>query len=384
MKKFVFVLLTIALIIGAFLGGTMGISLFIPFIAEKINEVLAIILLFPSLLLLLYSPGLIAEYMRSLYKKKLPPIKQWRVFWRVPHFGRIMPQCWDEARFETYRPYVTSEGNQIPFVMMGESQKWMRILGKYYPVDLICGYNEKKNVLYAIDGSAIKLPRRALLSSYKEGIKAFFEDRGHNYESIPDGTKYAFENMICSRPEELYKMDFGKLRYRWEDWMARSSGGENRKHDIFEDVLSNKEITAIFKSIRNKRDNLGMYTNFEDYKNEYAVCNGINLLSKLKYPQNRDGIGFLFDCLNDVDEPYFMMAVDELMKFPHKTLKNELEVRAKTAYEEQDVLKMAGLMFLAKKLNYEIEYVKEIKEKAAEAESVLELGGVLSSNHANS
>ena len=99
------------------------------------------------------------------------------------------------------------------------------------------------------------------------------------------------------------------------------------------------------------------------YKTDQSVCNAIELLKLLRYPQNLEGCDFLLDCLRDVDEPCFFMAADLLKTYPHKLLEEKIEEYAAKAHENGDVEKFGGLLYLAKELDYEIKYVEKMKEK---------------------
>ncbi len=76
-----------------------------------------------------------------------------------------------------------------------------------------------------------------------------------------------------------------------------------------------------------------------------------------------EGIDFLFDCLGDVDEAYFMGAAELLKEYPPKLVHRKMEDRAKQAYENKDALKLAGILFLSKRINYETEFIKQKKHE---------------------
>lgn len=79
-------------------------------------------------------------------------------------------------------------------------------------------------------------------------------------------------------------------------------------------MLSDCSIHEIAESVRSGKDSLSNFLNFNDYLNEFSVCNGIEILKVLGYPENAQGIDFLFMCLGDVDEAYFTYAVELLKK----------------------------------------------------------------------
>ena len=302
----------------------------------------------------------------------------------MPHFGKMFQQYQikDIIEGEEFIPFTDSNGKAYSHIKVSRSDKWVCILGGYLPIDLICGYNKNKNEIYAIDGTIIKLPIRAKFSAVSSSIEVFFNERGKYYKDLPSDAELKFEEALRRPSHELSKADWGRVRYLWEKFIV-TKGSDTAANlpadkyepvtqdgtissDIFERVLSNSEIGRTAGAVRAKKVDLSSYMNFDEYKNEYSVCNGIKLLEELKSPRYLEGMDFLFECLRDVDEAYYHLAVDLLKKFPKKMVSDEIEKHARLAYENYDVMKLGGLMYMAKTINYEIKFVKEIKEKAAE------------------
>ena len=92
----------------------------------------------------------------------------------------------------------------------------------------------------------------------------------------------------------------------------------------------------------------------------------VELLKKIGQPKNLEGCDFLFDCLGNIDEPYFYMAVGLLKTYPRRMREEKMEEYAKASHESGDVEKFGGLLYLAKELKYNIKYVEKMK---AEEES---------------
>jgi hypothetical protein len=302
--------------------------------------------------------------------------KKIHFFNKLPHFGDMLNkrQVMKIIRRAKFQKYYTRDGKLLDHVKISDDDKWVCILGGYMPVDLICGYNPKNNELYSIDGGVIRLPRRAKKENIQAELNSFFEDRGICYTSMPKKANSRFNLFLNVPKSEIDKADFSKVRYQWE----KATAAKDQKHstekykpvskkgkirnDIFERVLSDKDVMATVKAVQQKKVELAYYMNFDEYKSEFSICNGVTLLEQLEYPENKEGIDFLFRCLGDVDEAYFGPAVDVLLDFPKNVLQEKLEEEARLAYENTDVVGLAGLIYFSKKINYEIKFIKELKD----------------------
>ena len=306
---------------------------------------------------------------------------------QLPHFDKIFGKnhVAKVLKDEIFHYYVDKSGKKCKHIKVSYSDNWICILGGYMPIDLILGYNKYSNKIYTIDGGEIQLPEKARKPAIRDSIEAFFKERGLYYNTAPKKAGSKLEQAISGSKSELSKADWGRVRYLWEKAMASSgsgylNGSNGRDHKytpfsktdgvnttIFEQVLSDGEIRKTVSAIKKLQVPLSRFLDFNKYKNEFCVCNGIELLEELKYPRNEEGIDFLFDCLRDIDEAYFFPAVELLKTYPHDKCKLKIEEYAKVAYESRDALRLAALLFLAKELSYEIEYVKKAK---AESETI--------------
>ncbi|SEM65125.1 hypothetical protein SAMN04487770_1586 [Butyrivibrio sp. ob235] len=308
---------------------------------------------------------------------------------RIPHFSKMLGEAQSEDLIEreTFSKYVKKSGLKSRYIKVSKSDKWVCILGGYFPTDLLCGYNKKQNELYTIDGMIVKLPKKARLPFISADIEAYFKDRGEYYKSVPPKAGLEFNNALKTPRSKLSKADWGRVRYLWEKAIVSSSHNywqNNNKNQrlkpvsedgkvntaIFKRVYSDKEINRTAEAIHRKDVPLSRYLDFKEYKNEYCVCNGVELLRVLGNPKNIEGIDFLFDCLCDVDEAYFPMAVDVLKKYPRSETTKKIEENAKIAYESGNVLKLAGVIYLAKVLEYDSDYLKQLKEQQEQSEAV--------------
>ena len=123
-------------------------------------------------------------------------------------------------------------------------------------------------------------------------------------------------------------------------------------------VLSDKEIDETKRAVLTEMVDVKEYLDFSAYKNEFCVCNAVALLSQVKFKVGDVARDFLFKCLGDVDEAYFLMAVHELLDYSDSVLSGKIEAEARNAIEKNDALYLAGLMFLAEKKHIKIKCVK--------------------------
>lgn len=300
-------------------------------------------------------------------------------FSRVPHFDVEFGKDKTDQLLEkeNFGLCLFRDGSSSSNLLVSESGKWFSIAGEYFPTDFICGYNSGRNELYTIDGVIIKLPLAAGSRTATKELTQFFQDRGSYYKKMPLGARVEFNHSVHSGYDAIYKADWGQLRYVWEKSLLENSnrysdhiavrhyeavlddGAVNT--DIFTRVLSRKEIIITVSAIRDRKADLKTYMDFSSYRNEYSVCNGIEILTIVGHPLNEEGVDFLFDCLTDLDELYFSMAVDAIKLLPRKLRQEKMEERAKAAYEAGSVEKLAGLLYLSKELDYEIKYISKIR-----------------------
>jgi hypothetical protein len=283
-----------------------------------------------------------------------------------------------ELKKMTFLPYVFANGEKARYIKLSEDEKWVKIHGKYYPLDLISRYDPKENSIYAIDSTAVELPFYVKYLSISKELTAFFKERGSQDSVSPYISKAYFEGELKRSKGKLKNMDWAELRYKWEESMAGFDHRYNRSNanqlmfrplteegevnrQFMETVLSEEEIQSVVKAIRKGKIDISEYTDFVAYKNEFVVCNGVMLMKFLKYPDNRRGIDFLFECLNDVDEAYFKPAVEILSKLPRKELEGRIEERVAKAHQSGDAMRLAGLLYLAREMKYKIKYVQDLK-----------------------
>ena len=300
-------------------------------------------------------------------------------FEMAPHYGKLFgyDQVQELIGNYNFSPFTDGKGKELKHILISEDQNWVNILGGYIPMDLLCGYNEKKNCIYTIDGAIIELPFKAKLPHIKKELKSFFEARGMYYKVMPSIAVQSFEELI-GKDGSLSKADWSKVRYEWEKmivrngknfnalglrtfspWSINKEGGEI----FFERVLTTNEIKNTSKAVRKKYVNIEDFLVFDKFKNEYSVCNGIELIKMVNYPQKRVGIDFLFECLRDIDEAYFMPAVELIKEYPTDIVYKKMEEYVKKAYESGDVMRLAGILFLSKRMGHETEYIKQKKEE---------------------
>lgn len=273
---------------------------------------------------------------------------------------------------EIFRGYKYKTLEVSDYIQLSIGGKWISIGGYLLPTDFICGYSKHNNEIYSIDGATFVLPAEAKKPEISRQIENYFEEHGKYLKTVPTFARYFFSTFVKNNHLDLKMADWSKIRYYWEKEFANSRYGKTRKFkaqvSVFERVLSSDEILKIIAIIENHPEKLKAYTDFSSYKNEFCVCNGIDILAKLKYPENAEGIDFLFECLRDVDEAYFLHSMWVFRKIPKDVLAEKIEANAKAAFEKGNVQRLAGVMYLAKEIDYEIEFVKHLKGEIPEQE----------------
>lgn len=325
---------------------------------------------------------LMISMISSLLQKMVPSfgIKKGEPYGKFPHFGKGMDieKVTEIIENCSFLPYETRLGDTLNNVTVSDDEKWLCILGGYLPFDLICGYNAIENVLLAIDGTKIKLPLKARLPHIRRDIEAFFKDRGIYYTSMPDKAEDSYYAVRNTYGLNIDRENFGKVRYLWEkriinksrDNLVKDGSGKPCKFEdiyavcdpVFLTVLSDRDIEKLADNVRGRKNALSRFLIFEDYRSEFTVCNMVEVLEKLGHPDNAEGIDFLFKCLDDVDEAYFVPAVEVLKQYPAEILREKIEENVKLAYEQYDAIGLAGLMFFAKEIDYEIKYIADMQK----------------------
>ena len=389
--------LVILSIIG--IGGVIGffISIFICMGIESLTGSsaltdLSIILFMPICTLglpWLMLKGLPGKRRKSIAELEYRSLLRWNQvvkFEKIPHFGELFGyyKAKELLSEETFHLYTYENGKKAHFLRVSDSGKWFSILGGHLPVDLICGYNKRKAELYTVDGVIIKLPAVAELYIIRRELEKFFKERGDYFREMPQGARDEFRDSYRKRDSAFAIDDWGTIRYQWEKELLRDSQKYPDKiaksnfsvisddgsisTDIFERVLSDNEVEKTVDAVKKDHVDIKEYLRFDDYQNEYSVCNAVELLKKIGQPRNLEGCDFLFDCLGNIDEPYFYMAVDLLKAYPRRMREEKMEEYARIAHENGDVEKFGGLLYLAKELKYDIKYVEKMKaEEAKEA-----------------
>ena len=106
--------------------------------------------------------------------------EQWFVstFGITPHLERYieLPERIRVISEKKFRPYRHNTYGRVSYIRVSEDDKWVKILGKYFPLDLICGYNNETNELFFIDGYVVKLPPKAMTGRLNKCIEDFFDE----------------------------------------------------------------------------------------------------------------------------------------------------------------------------------------------------------------
>ena len=323
----------------------------------------------------------------------------------VPHWGKAFgrDKIKDLLTDEEFRPYVLRDGRTCDQVEISKSKKWIRCKGFYYPVALVRGYRSQgygsKGNLYMIDGTVLydEVPGDFKTSTaFEELFPPMFEaDAALDNKNLIEGNKAAFMAVWKGSEKELAAADWGEIRYQWEKKFAElynkqlSDKDKKRRMKVVSDkfnihklmfgrVLDDEELGVIRLQIERYQlgESLARITRLENYSDDYCVCNGIRLLGMMEYPDNAKGIDFLFDCIRDVRKPYCNDAVEVLKQYPRDLLIEHIEHDFKYAYSSNDVVWGAGLLILAKEIDYEVALAGKLAEiKAAEQNAKDEANG---------
>ena len=313
----------------------------------------------------------------------------------VPYWGRKFGKksLFKLLAEDKFTAYVRKDGKKCRSIKISESGRWMKIAGRYYPIPFIRGIDYSRNAwtLVFINGEKFELPGlfgKRTIEALKEIFPPMKTDESTMTEDDID--KYnilAFEEAWDKPIEELAKADWFEIRYNWEKKYAdivssaiprskkkralRRMTDEDHVYKVmFCRVLANKEIKAIAEEIR-KGGIERPYALFDitNYSDEFCICNGIKVLDSMGYPANKEWIGFLFDCLKDVQKSYCDDAVAVLKNhYPKEELIEHIDADIVKAHEANDLVWAAGLISLAKAIDYEITLEDNKADKDKEKE----------------
>ena len=303
---------------------------------------------------------------------------------KMPYFGeKFGKELFDKVtEKEKYLPYVYADGHASEIIRINEADKWIDIDGQYFPLDLIYGYNLNKNELYTLDGRSVPLSEDLIKKQRRTELREFLKKRGCYRDNKISKAGTFFNRAFGGHATDLTKADWAKGRYAWEKKIAdefyaqgRIYGFEpfdeegNADPEIYTRVFSKYELSKVMLNAIGDADRLAQILDFNKYANEYTLCNGIELVKLLNDCGYEPGIDFLLDCLCDVDEACFQVAISVLKKYPEEKLKDKIEERARIAYESGDAMHLAGILFLAKEMELQIDYVENIKNGIFDGEA---------------
>jgi len=320
----------------------------------------------------------------------------------VPYWGRIfgLRQTIKLLSADKLKPYKLKDGTFCHKLMITESGRWFFVNGRFYPTNLILRFEPTTNKLVMINGDHIKEQYwlddeevRKALNEILYAKKAFY-DHEHRNSAIADCQK-AFKNVWKKDLTDLSKADWDDLRYRWEQELADIEASKTERSNYnqhmsdFESakvankelhgrVLLDVELETIARSIENgKIKDIKDWFDKSLFRNDICVLNGVKLLKRLGHPKNASAMDFLFDCITDIQKPYFEEAVNTLEMFPNDLIIPQIEKYVEQAHAQGDVLFGAGLLYLSKRIGYEISLKRadstevELQESESEFEKLV-------------
>jgi hypothetical protein len=299
----------------------------------------------------------------------------------VPYWGNKFGRdiCIRLLSEDKFRPYVNKKGQKVRGFSVSESGRWFCINGQYYPTYLVYDYNRSSSEITMIDGTQIDSGDWKFDYQITQALNEYLgtdrnlrlDDASHDMITTSDCTR-AFKRILQGNYEDLATSDWDEFRYRWEKELseikvanlnrmnARDHAKALRDKSIAGEalhtrVLMDEEINVIAHAIRNDEiKDISDWFKLNAFKDDMCVCNGVSLLKDLGYPTSKVGTLFLFDCLRDIQKPYFEDAVITLEKFPIDELVPIIESHVETAHATGDVLWGAGLLYLSKRIGYTI------------------------------
>ena len=329
----------------------------------------------------------------TLWKKiKNPASETLRGLSTVPYWGEKFGfsntiKLLAEDKFSRY---VLKDGHVCRKVKVSKSGRWFSVAGRFYPLYLVKEYDAPMGELVMIDGHRLNCHDWIYSSEIRKALEEIFEanrifekDKNIRRSAISSDCAIAFRRAWGKSYEELARADWDSVRLKWEKELveieARTlSQKEMEKHDsglenafvareaMYSRVLMDHELYTIANAIKDKKiKDTSDWWDVTRFKDELCTCNGAQLLRRVGYPSNAVGEDFLFDCLRDIQKPYFEDAVMTLSNFPKDELIERIEKYVAEAHANEDVLFGAGLIYLSKKIGYKISLAQEIEEQIA-------------------
>ena len=291
---------------------------------------------------------------------------------------------------QKFYPYEMTDGTVCNQLKVSGDGRWFYVAGHYYPLYLVRGYDKNRNELVMIDGARLggqnwlnsKLLRAALTDLFKANR---LYEIGFRKKTLDEVSETAFSRVWGQNYEALATADWDQIRYEWEKEVSELASGHversrfNRLReglklpDIACDslhgrVLTDREIGVICDAIQSgaiKEKDLNGWFVMSEFKDDMCVGNGIRLLSGLEPRTDEESVAFLFDCIRDIQKPYFNEAIETLAKYPREQLIEDIEKSVSLAKQTGDVLWGAGLIYLSKKIDYEISLSRQAQNAFA-------------------
>ena len=304
----------------------------------------------------------------------------------VPYWGDkfLKSEIYRLLAGEKFRPYVTSKGKKVKDVQVSSSGRWVYIKGKYYPLALVKRFDfrshDDKCFVYMIDGAGIGKQEWSGNKMITEALKELTGTVSDYPEEICKEAFDAVKADMHLSTSRFATADWNEFRYQWEQKCRAKFNGiekgnlgkkriktlispDNIKPVFFKKTLTDLEIASICEGIKTGKVNNGdAFADIKRYTKDIYVLNGVKLYEKLGYPDNLKAEDFLFDCIRDIEKPYFDDAIRVLSEFPREHLIASIERYVKKAHDDGDYVFGAGLIALARAINYEISLEKEASE----------------------
>ena len=110
----------------------------------------------------------------------------------------------------------------------------------------------------------------------------------------------------------------------------------------------------------NMENDHSKYFSFETCKTKFEVKELIKKIDAVEYPENADIIDFLFECLQDINWPFFEDAVECIKNnYPTEFVLEAVERKLAEAEEDKDYMWIGGIYYLLKAMDISTDRLSE-------------------------
>ena len=294
---------------------------------------------------------------------------------------------------EIFDYYVTKDGTVCEDLLIGT--RWFCIGYKNFPTKLVAEVTKKNNDLQftMIDGGRAVVKnvtdentfvglREMFGKDFKTigGVDSFYRWEDHKYKEALgrvigekgsaiakadwNDLRLSFDKEIRARENNSYYENShrnAKARTTFEKCVGKPGKGSKAKLSktkamFYNEILLDCEIDILKRAIDLNKSLGWELSDFMQYRedNENATYNSVRLISRYEFPESKEGMDFLFDCMKDISKPDYQRALAVLKEFPSPIVRERIDLDMEKAQQQADALWIAGLMGLAREFNYNV------------------------------